>query len=84
VADVVGLAKAAVAARKAATAVPVEQRSPQRRRNRPRLGSDVDDVPVLIVFDHHSTRVTRQALGRFCRNASAIFNDRLAGLIGIL
>jgi hypothetical protein len=75
---------ARVAARKTATAVPVEQHSPQRRRNRPRPGSDVDDVPVLIVFHHHPTRVTPLALGRFPGNASAIFDDGLAGLIGIL
>jgi hypothetical protein len=62
----------------------VEQRSPQRRRNRPRLGSDVDDIPVLIVFHHHPARVAAQALGRFRGNARAIFDDGLAWLIGIL
>ena len=36
------------------------------------------------MLHHHPTRVTSQALGRFCRNARAIFDDGLAGLIGIL
>ena len=36
------------------------------------------------MLHHHPTRVTAQALGRFRGNACAIFDDGLAGLIGIL
>ena len=83
-ADVVSLAEAAVAAREAAAAVAMEQRPPQCRRDRPRLGPDLEDAPVRIMLHHHPTRVTSQALGRFRGNACAIFDDGLAGLIGIL
>ena len=36
------------------------------------------------MLHHHSTRIASQALRRFCRNARAIFDDGLAGLIGVL
>jgi hypothetical protein len=84
VADVVGLAEPPVAAREAATAVTMEQRPPQCRRNRAGLGPDLEDALVLIMLHHHPTRVTSQALGRFRGNACAIFDEGLAGLIGIL
>ena len=65
VADVVSLAKAAVAAREAAAAVSMKQRPPQRRRDRARLGADVEDTPLGIVLHHDATRVAAEALGRF-------------------
>jgi hypothetical protein len=82
--DVVALAEVAVAARKAAIAVSMQQRSPQGGRNCARLGPDLEDTAVLIVPHHHATRVAGQALGRFRGNACAIFDDGLAGPIGIL
>jgi hypothetical protein len=63
--DVVSLAEASVAARKAAAAVAVKQRSPQGGRDRARLGPDFENLPVRIVPHQHPTRVARQALGRF-------------------
>jgi hypothetical protein len=66
VADVVSLAKAAVAAREAAGVISMEQRPPQCRRNRAGLGSDLEDAPVRIMLHLHPTRVARQVLGRFC------------------
>jgi len=84
VADVVSLAKAAVAGREAAAAVAMEQRPTQCRRDCARLGPDLEDAPVRIVLHHDPTRVTSEALGRFGGNACAIFDDGLAGLIGIL
>jgi hypothetical protein len=35
------------------------------------------------VVHHHPARVARQALGRFRGNAHAIFQDRLAGCLGV-
>ena len=67
VADVVSLAKAAVAAREATAAVTMEQRPPQCRWNRAGLGPDLEDAPVRIVLHHHPTGVAPKALGRFCR-----------------
>jgi hypothetical protein len=69
--------------RETAAAVPMEQRSPQRRRDRPRLGADLEDSTLGIMLHDHPARVASKALRRFCRNASAIFDDGLAGLIGI-
>jgi hypothetical protein len=61
----------------------MEQRSPQGRGDRPRLGADLEDPPLGIVLHDHPARVAAEALGRFCGNACAIFDDRLAGLIGV-
>jgi hypothetical protein len=84
VADVVGLAEPTVAAREAAAAVSIEESPSQGRRDRTRFGAQLEDSPIFIVLHHYSTRVTSQALGRFRGNARAIFDGRLAGLIGIL
>ena len=48
------------------------------------MAPDLKDSPIGIVLHHHPTRVAAQALGRFLGNACAIFDDGLAGLIGIL
>ena len=69
VADVMRLAEAPVAAREATSAVAMEKRASQRRRDRARLGADVEDAPVGIVLHHDSTRVAAEALGRFGGNA---------------
>jgi hypothetical protein len=73
----------APAAREAAAAVPVVQRPPQRRGNRPRAGSDLDDAPVFVVAHHHPARVARQASRRLRGNARPAREDGLPGLIGV-
>ena len=65
VADVMPLAERQPAAREAATLIPVMERAPQSRRNRPGPGADLKGAPVLVVPHHHSARVARQAPGRF-------------------
>jgi hypothetical protein len=74
------LAEAPVAAREATAAVTIEERASQRRRDRARLGADVEDAPVGIVLHHHSTRVAAEALGRFGGNARTVFDDGLASV----
>jgi hypothetical protein len=83
VADVMPLAEREPAARKAAAAVPVMERAPQRRRDCPRPDPDLDDTPVGIVAHHHPARVARQARRRFRGNVRAPLEDGLAGLIRI-
>ena len=75
--EVMPLAERDGAAREATGLVPVVERAPQRRRNRPGPRPDVHDAPVLIVLHHHPARVARQAPGRFRGNARAPFEDRL-------
>jgi hypothetical protein len=62
---VMPLADPHMAAREATRPVPVLQRPPQRRRNRPRPGPDLDHPPVPVVSHHDAARVARQAPGRF-------------------
>ncbi len=57
VTDVMPLAQRQSAAWEAAAPVPMVQRAPQRRGNRPRAGSDFHDAPVRIVAHHHTARV---------------------------
>jgi len=63
--DVMPLAERQPAAREAATLIPVMERAPQSRRNRPGPGADLKGAPVLVVPHHHPARVARQAPGRF-------------------
>jgi hypothetical protein len=56
------------------------QRPPQRGRNRPRPGSDLDHASVLVVSHHHAACVARQPAGRFRGNVAPLFQHRLAGL----
>jgi len=65
VTDVMPLAEPEPAAREAATLVPVMERAPQRRGNRPGPGPDLDGAPVLVVPHHHAAGVARQAPRRF-------------------
>ena len=44
------------AAREAAAPVPVVQHPPQRRRDRPGSGPDLQEAPILIVPHHHPAR----------------------------
>src|SRR4029453_9282191 len=62
VADVVSLAEAAVAAREAAAAVSMEQRSPQRRRDRAGLGADLEDATFGIMLHDHPARVASKGV----------------------
>ena len=59
------------------------ERPPERRRDRTGSGSDLHDVAVPAVLHHHPARVARQAPRRFRGNVCAVFEDGLAGLIGI-
>jgi hypothetical protein len=59
--DVMPLTERHAAAREAASPVPMVQRSPQRRRNRPGPGPDLHDAPGRVVRHHHPARVARQA-----------------------
>lgn len=83
VTDVVPLAEAHSAARKAAAAVPMVQCASDRRRNRPSPGIDLHDAAVPPVSHHDPARVARQALGRSRGNARPIFERRLAGCAGV-
>ncbi len=83
VADVMPLTERQSAAREAATPVPMVQRSPQRRGNRPRPGADLQQAAVGVVSHHHPAGVARQASRRFRGNARAVLEYGLARLIGV-
>ena len=72
VTDVMSLAEANPAARKAAATVAMVERAPDRRRDRAGPGRDLDRAAVPAVLHHHAARVARQAPGRFRGNAHAI------------
>jgi hypothetical protein len=59
------------------------ERSSQGGGNRPGPGTDLQQAPVFVMAHHHPARVARQAPGRFCGNARAVLEDRLARLIRI-
>jgi hypothetical protein len=69
VTDVMALDEPRPAAREAAAPVTMEERAPQRRRNRSGAGTDLHDTAILIVSHHHPTRVAGQALRRSRGNA---------------
>ena len=77
------LAEANPAAGEAAAAVAMVERAPYRRRDRAGPRCDLDDTAVAIVSHHHPARVARDTPRRFCGNARAIFEEGLAGLIGV-
>ncbi len=83
VAEMMPLPEADAAAGKAATPVPMVERSTQSGGNRPGLGTDLQQAPVVVVAHHHPTRVARQALGRFRGNARAAVEHGLPRLIRI-
>jgi hypothetical protein len=80
--DVVTLAEPNAAAWESTAAVAVMERASQRRWNGTRSRADFDRPAFRIVSHDHARRVARQALRRFCRNARAAFEDRLARRIG--
>jgi hypothetical protein len=71
------------AAREAAAPVAMQERTPQRGRNRSGAGADLHDVAVLVVSHHHPARVAGQAPGRFRGNARAVLEDGLARLLRV-
>ena len=77
------LAEANPAAREAAAAVSMVERAPYRRWNRARTRADFDSAAVPAVLHHHPAGVARDAPRRFRGNARAVFDERLAGLIGV-
>src|SRR5215813_12934614 len=81
--DVMALAEASPTAGKTTAAVPVVECSADRRRNRAGPRADLQQMPVGVVAHHDPARVARQALRRSGRNAYAILEHRLAGLIGV-
>ena len=83
VTDVMALAEANPAAREATAAVAMVERAPYRRWNRARTRADFDSAAVPAVLHHHQARVARDAPRRFRGNARAVFEEGLAGLIGI-
>ena len=77
------MGEAAAAAREATALVPMVERAPQGRRNRPGPGPDLQQASLLVMPHHHATRIAGQAAGRFRGNARAVFEDRLARLIRV-
>jgi hypothetical protein len=80
---VMPLAQRQPAAGEAAPTVPVMERAPQRRGNRPRSRPDLHDAAVRIVPHHHAARVARQAPRRFRGNVCATLEDGLTGLLRV-
>src|SRR5207249_7041738 len=81
VTDVMPLPKAHPTPREAATLVPMVERAPQRRRDRPRAGPDLDDAAVLVVLHHFPASFARQPPRRLRGNARPILEDGLSALI---
>jgi len=77
------LTEAHSAAREAAAAVSVVERSPYRGRNRASPGRDFHHPPIPGVLHHHSARVARQAPRRFRGNVHAVLEHGLAGRVGV-
>ena len=83
VAEVMSLAIAHATAREAAAPVPMGERASQSGGNRAGPGPDLDHAALLVMAHHHPAGVAGQALGRFCRNAHAVLEDRLPRLLRI-
>ena len=83
VTNVMALTEPHSAAREAAAAVAMVERAPYRRWNRARTRADFDSAAVPAVLHHHQARVARDAPRRFRGNARAVFEEGLAGLIGV-
>ena len=81
--DVVPLSEAGAAAREATAAIPVVERSTDRRWNRSSAGTHLGQAPVRLVTHDNPGRVAGQPLRRSGRNAHAVFELRLPGLIGV-
>ena len=81
--NVVPLSEAGAAAREATAAIPVVERSTDRRRNRSSAGTHLGQAPVGLVTHDNPGRVAGQPLRRSGRNAHAVFELRLPRLIGV-
>ena len=81
--DVMPLAEWQSAAREPAAPVAMQERAPQRRRNRPGSRPDLDETSILVVLHYHPRRVACEPLRRFCRNARAVLEDGLSGLFRV-
>src|SRR5262245_21450486 len=81
--NVMPLAEAGTAAREAAAAIPVVERSTHRRRNSAGAGAHLGHTLVSLVAHDDPGRVAGQPLGRSGRNAHAVFELRLSGLTGV-
>ena len=77
--DVVRVAAALLTARKAAPAVAMLERTPDRRRHCTTSATDVYRAPLLIVRHDDKAGITREPTGRFRGNARAAGNDGLSG-----
>jgi hypothetical protein len=81
--DVMPLAEAGTAAREATAAIPVVERSTDRRWNRAGASADLGHVPVRVVTHDDPGRVAGQPPRRSGRNADAVFELRLPELAGV-
>src|SRR5215470_15499179 len=81
--NVMPLAEASTAAREAASAIPMVERSTHRRRNRAGAGADLGHTPVSLVAHDDPGGAAGQPLGRSGRNAHAVLELRLSGLTGV-
>src|SRR5262249_21719859 len=80
VADVMTLAEGDMAARKAATSIPMLERPSNGRRNRARPRSDLHGSSVRIVPHEYAVRVTGESLRRFRGNVRTVFQCGLSGI----
>jgi hypothetical protein len=83
VAHVMTFAQQQSAPRETAAAISMVQRTPYRRRNRPRSRADFHDTSILVVPHHDAAGITCQAPTRFRGNVSAVLEHGLTGLIRV-
>jgi hypothetical protein len=79
VADVVSLGDPNVAAGEAAGAIAMQQRAPERGRNRASADAHLHDPPLRVVLHDHPARVAGQPLRRPRGDVGAILEHGLAG-----
>src|SRR4030095_15673720 len=80
---VVPLAEAGTAAGEATSAIPVVERSTDRRRNRSSAGPHLGHAPVRLVTHDNRGPAAAQPRRRSGRNAHAVFELRVPGLIRV-
>ena len=81
--DMVAFRDADPTAREAAATIATLKRAPQRGRDRPSPGADLDEPAVGILSHHDTARIARDALRRFRGNARPVFEDGLARVVGV-
>src|SRR5687767_9007691 len=77
------LDKPDAAAREATAAVSTVQGSTERGRDCPGARADLNEVAVGVLSHHDAAGIAGEALGRFRGNARALFEDGLAGMVGV-